>query len=61
MRADKKKCMFARIFLPKNLVGKKKSTNFALGFGNEAHEVTPGARKNEHNASLAQLARARDL
>lgn len=47
MRADKKKCMFARIFLPKNLVGKKKSTNFALGFGNEALKLKNETQKNE--------------
>ena len=41
-------------FFLKNLVHSKKSCNFALGFGNET-------RNRENNASLAQLARARDL
>ncbi len=40
LRTDQKNDGLYAIFFLKNLVGKKKSCNFALGFGNERRETS---------------------
>ncbi len=52
---------FICFFFLKNLVVSKKSTNFALGFGNEGFLKLNSKLEINKIASLAQLARARDL